>query len=567
MGSLDCLVIRDTILMASRGKGCLKVQRPTENRIDPTVFYVSLFVVLAFVAWGVLFTDNISTVTGAILTYLMTNFGWVFILSTLGFLIFMLYLAFSRYGSIRLGRDDERPEFRTVSWIAMMFSAGMGIGLMFFGVAEPMYHFGAPPHGLAKANTPAAAETAMQFTYFHWAFHPWAIYAVVALTIAYFTFRKGSPNLVSSAFRPILGDRVERWPGKTLDILAIFATLFGSCTSLGLGALQMNSGLNFIWDVPQTTTVAIIIIAIVTALFIVSAVSGVERGIQWLSNVNMVLAVLLLLFVLFMGPTLYIANTLVSSIGNYLFNLIPMSFTTAANGDEAFLSSWTIFYWVWWASWGPFVGTFIARISRGRTIREFTFGVLLVPSLVSFLWFAVFGGAAMNLDLFGGANIAQAVAEGQEAALFSTLAQFPLASMTSFIAILLVGIFFISGADAASVVMGMLSSRGTLNPKGTIVALWGTLTGAAAAVALLFGGLEGLQTVAIIAGAPFALVMIGMVYSLFKSLREERVPSPGPYPGAAPELDRATSRPSGAPTPQQMSAEDRREPGNKQYSG
>ena len=545
----------------------MKVQRPVENRIDPTVFYVSLAIVLAFVAWGVLFTDNISTVTGAILTYVMTNFGWVFILSTLGFLIFMLYLAFSRYGSIRLGRDDERPEFRTVSWIAMMFSAGMGIGLMFFGVAEPMYHFGAPPHGMAKANTPEAAETAMQFTYFHWAFHPWAIYAVVALTIAYFTFRKGSPNLVSSAFRPILGDRVERWPGKTLDVLAIFATLFGSCTSLGLGALQMNSGLNFIWGVPQTTTVAIIIIAIVTALFIVSAVSGVERGIQWLSNGNMVLAVLLLLFVLFMGPTLYIANTFVSSIGNYLFNLIPMSFTTAANGDEAFLSSWTIFYWVWWASWGPFVGTFIARISRGRTIREFTFGVLLVPSLVSFLWFAVFGGAAMNLDLFGGANIGQAVAEGQEAALFSTLSQFPLASVTSFIAILLVGIFFISGADAASVVMGMLSSRGTLNPKGTIVALWGALTGAAAAVALLFGGLEGLQTVAIIAGAPFALVMIGMVYSLFKSLREERVPSAGPYPDAAPEPGRAMSRPSGVPTPQQMSAEDRREPGNRPFPG
>jgi glycine betaine transporter len=534
------------------------VERPSESRIDPTVFYISLVVVLAFVAWGVLFTDNIATVTGAILAYVMTNFGWVFILSTLGFLIFMLYLAFSRYGSIRLGRDDERPEFRTVSWIAMMFSAGMGIGLMFFGVAEPMYHFGAPPHGLAEANTPGAAETAMQFTYFHWAFHPWAIYAVVALAIAYFTFRRGAPNLVSSAFRPILGDRVERWQGKTLDILAIFATLFGSCTSLGLGALQMNSGLNFIWGVPQTTTVAIIIIVIVTALFIVSAVSGVERGIQWLSNGNMVMAVFLLLFVLFMGPTLYILNTFVSSIGNYLFNLIPMSFTTAANGDEAFLSSWTIFYWVWWASWGPFVGTFIARISRGRTIREFTFGVLLVPSVVSFLWFAVFGGAAMNLDLFGGANIAAAVADSQEAALFSVLAEFPLASVTSFVAIVLVGIFFISGADAASVVMGMLSQRGTLHPRGSIVAMWGALTGAAAAVALLFGGLEGLQTVAIIAGAPFALVMIGMVYSLFKALRSEETPAET-LDVSGPDVGRAMTRPRGTPTPQRMSAEDPRE--------
>jgi glycine betaine transporter len=541
-------------------KEYLVEQRPSEGRIDPTVFYVSLVVVLAFVAWGVLFTDNVATVTGAVLSYVMTNFGWVFILSTLSFLGFMVYLAFSRYGSIRLGGDDERPEFRTVSWIAMMFSAGMGIGLMFFGVAEPMYHFGAPPHGLAKANTEQAAETAMQYTYFHWAFHPWAIYAVVALAIAYFTFRKGAPNLVSSAFRPILGDRVERWPGKTLDILAIFATLFGSCTSLGLGALQMNSGLNFIWGVPQTTTVAIVIIVIVTALFIVSAVSGVERGIQWLSNGNMVMAVLLLLFVLFMGPTLYIVNILVSSIGNYLFNLIPMSFTTAANGDAEFLSSWTVFYWVWWASWGPFVGTFIARISRGRTIREFTFGVLLVPSLVSFVWFAVFGGAAMNLDLFGGANIAAAVAEGQEAALFSTLEQFPLAAVTSFIAILLVGIFFISGADAASMVMGMLSSRGTLHPKAWNVAMWGALTGAAAAVALLFGGLEGLQTVAILAGGPFALIMIGMVYSLFKALRAEKATAETLDPSGL-DVDRAMTRPRGAPTPQQMGTENPRDRG------
>src|SRR5215211_4400885 len=545
-------------------KGYLVEQRPSESRIDPTVFYVSLVVVLAFVAWGVLFTDNIAAVTGAVLSYVMTNFGWVFILSTLSFLVFMLYLAFSRYGSIRLGKDDEEPEFRTVSWIAMMFSAGMGIGLMFFGVYEPITYLGAPPHGLAEANTKEAAELAMQFTYFHWAFHPWAIYAVVALTIAYFTFRKGTPNLVSSAFRPILGGRVERWPGKTLDILAIFATLFGSCTSLGLGALQMNSGLNFIWGVPQTTTMAIIIIVVVTALFVVSAV---ERGIQWLSNGNMVMAVLLLLFVLLMGPTLYIANIFVASIGDYLFNLIPMSFTTAANGDPEFLSGWTIFYWVWWASWGPFVGTFIARISRGRTIREFTFGVLLVPSLVSFVWFAVFGGAAINLDLFGGANIADAVAESQEAALFSTLEQFPLAAVTSFIAIVLVGIFFISGADAASVVMGMLSSKGTLHPKAWNVAMWGVLTGAAAAVALLFGGLNGLQTVAILAGAPFALIMSGIVYSLFKALREEKLPSAVVQPGAAPEPGRAMSSPSGAPAPQRMSAKDPREPGSGPYTG
>src|ERR687898_434373 len=394
--------------------------------IDRPVFAVAAGISVAFVLGGVLFQDELATVVADILSWVLANLGWLFVLSTAGFLVLVVFLAVTPYGRIRLGRDDDRPEFRTVSWIAMMFSAGMGIGLMFFGVAEPMYHFGAPPHGLAKANTEEAAETAMQYTYFHWAFHPWAIYAVVALAIAYFTFRKGAPNLVSSAFRPILGDRVERWPGKTLDILAIFATLFGSCTSLGLGALQMNSGLNFIWGVPQTTTAAIIIIVVVTALFIVSAISGVERGIQWLSNGNMVMAVFLLLFVLFMGPTLYIANLFVASIGDYLFNLIPMSFTTAANGDSEFLSSWTVFYWVWWASWGPFVGTFIARISRGRTIREFTFGVLLVPSLVSFLWFAVFGGTAINLDLSGATGLAATATESPANALFETFNQFPL---------------------------------------------------------------------------------------------------------------------------------------------
>jgi glycine betaine transporter len=526
------------------------MRRSAGSTIDPGVFWISLGISILFVLWGVLFTDNLAAVASAVLGWLIASFGWVFILASFGFLCFAIFLAFSRYGRLRLGGDDEEPEFRTTSWVAMMFSAGMGIGLMFYGVAEPISHLTAPPHGLAKANTEAAAEVAMEYSYFHWAFHPWAMYAVVGLAIAYFTFRKGGPNLISAAFRPLLGDRVDGPAGKTIDILAIFATLFGSATSLGLGALQINGGLNYVWDVPNTVPVAIIIIAVLTAAFVVSAVSGVHRGIQWLSNTNMVLAIILILFLFVLGPTVFILNTFVESLGGYLANLVPMSFRSGAFSSDSWLASWTIFYWAWWISWTPFVGTFIARISRGRTIREFVVGVLLIPSVVSFVWFAVLGGTAINLELRGVGNIADAVGEGPEVALFATLNQFPLAAVMSLLAVVLVALFFISGADAASVVMGMLSSKGTLNPGGLIVVVWGVLTGAAAAICLLAGGLEGLQTAAIISAAPFVLVMIGLCWSTFKELRSESLP------GMAPEPERAASRPTGAPAPQQSRALD-----------
>src|SRR5918994_876355 len=303
-------------------------QREESPRIDSTVFWVAAILSAIFVAWGVFFADSLSGVFDAVLfSYLIPNFGWVFILSSFGFLAFSIYLAASRYGRIRLGGDDERPEFSTVSWVAMMFSAGMGIGLMFFGVAEPMSHMGTPPFGLAEPNTKGAAQVAMEYSYFHWALHPWAIYAIVGLALAYFCFRKGMPNLISTAFYPLLGDRVYGPAGKT--------------------------------------------IAVLTLCFILSAISGVHRGIQWLANTNMVLAVFLLFFLFVLGPTVFILDTFVQSIGGYLANIIPMSFRTASYGDSAFVSGWTVFYWAWWISWAPFVGTFIARISRGRTIREF----------------------------------------------------------------------------------------------------------------------------------------------------------------------------------------------------
>jgi glycine betaine transporter len=502
--------------------------------IDPWVFGIAAGISTAFVLWGVLDSDGVATVADDVLSWVISTFGWLFVLSTAAFLVFAAILAFSRFGRIRLGKDDDRPEFRTASWIAMMFSAGMGIGLVFFAVAEPISHLTAPPAGTERAGTDAAAQQAMSLSYFHWALHPWAIYAIVGLALAYFTFRRGLPNLISSAFYPLLGDRIYGPIGRSIDILAIFATLFGSATSLGLGALQINSGLDFLWGVEPADGIAVAVIAVLTAAFVLSAVSGVHRGIQWLSNTNMLLAIGLLVFLLVVGPTVFQFETLVESIGGYLTTIVPASFRTGAFGDEEWLSAWTIFYWAWWISWAPFVGTFIARISKGRTIREFVIGVLLIPSGVSFAWFAVFGGAAIDLQLSGAADLGGIVGT-PEVALFTTLEEFPLSGITSFVVVILVALFFISGADAASLVMGMLSSRGSLTPTRAVTVVWGVSTGAAAAILLLANGLSALQQAAIIAAAPFTLVMIGLCISLFKGLARDAVPLIRPEPAAATE--------------------------------
>jgi glycine betaine transporter len=499
----------------------MEEQRSVLRQVDPWVFYPAAAVCVAFVLWGVIATDSVSDVFTPALDWVIENFGWAFVLSTLGFLALAVYLGVSRHGKIRLGADDERPEFRTSSWVAMMFSAGMGIGLMFFGVAEPMSHLAAPPNNAAPAGSEEAARIAMEYSYFHWAFHPWAIYAIVGLALAYFVFRKGQSNLISTAFRPILGDRVDGPIGRGIDSLAIFATLFGSATSLGLGALQINGGMNILWDVDTSNGIAVAIIVVLTLAFVLSAVSGVHKGIQWLSNGNMVLAGLLLLFLLIAGPTVFIFDTLTEAIGGYVTSIVPNSFRTGAFGDREWLGTWTIFYWAWWISWAPFVGTFIARISRGRTIGEFVLGVLLIPSGVSFVWFAVLGGTAIDLQLSGTADIAGAAATSPELALFTTLEQFALSDVTSLIVIVLVALFFVSGADAASVVMGMLSCYGSLTPPRGVVILWGSLMGASASVLLLAGGLEALQQAAILAAGPFMLVMIGLAVSLVRALRAD----------------------------------------------
>jgi glycine betaine transporter len=490
--------------------------------IDPLVFWPSIFIAVGFILWGTLGADSLSSVATYVLNGIIRIFGWGFVVSTAIFLVFSVFLAMSRFGKVKLGHDNEKPEFTTVSWVCMMFSVGMGIGLMFWGVAEPVYHFGAPPHGLAEPQSKEAALLAMQYAYFHWALHPWAIYAVVGLSIAYFSYRKNLPTLISSGFQPLLGDRIHGPIGKGIDVLAVIATLFGTATSLGLGAQQINSGLNFLWGTGESNTISLMIIGVLSVAFILSAVSGVGKGVQFLSNLNMVIAVLLLLFLAAVGPTVFIFNTFFEALGDYLSSLITMSFRTAAFSDGKWLSSWTIFYWAWWVSWAPFVGVFIARISKGRTVREFVTGVLLIPSGVTFVWFTVMGGAALFSELYGAGGLVEAVNDkGAAISLFSLLAQYPATSLTSFVAIFLVAIFFVSGADAASVVMGMLTSHGNLEPQANIVVLWGVLAGASASVLLVMGGLAGLQTASIIAAAPFLLVMVGLCVSLWKGLLDE----------------------------------------------
>ncbi|MEX3105471.1 MULTISPECIES: BCCT family transporter [unclassified Streptomyces] len=505
----------------------LRKQDGEASGTDPVVFGVAAVVTLAFVVVGAVSTGTMERVSGDLLTGLIDKAGWAFVLTASGFVVFALWLAASRYGRITLGAENETPEFRTVSWIAMMFSAGMGIGLMFYGVSEPLSHFASPPPGTSPTSDAQAVETAMATTLFHWTLHPWAIYAVVGLAIAYSTFRRGRRQLISAVFTPLIGRRrAEGWIGKVIDVLAIFATLFGSAASLGLGALQIRSGITELgWMDGVGTGVLVGVIAVLTVAFVASAVSGIARGIQWLSNINMVLALTLAVFVFVAGPTVFVLDLLPTSIGSYLGDLPQMAGRTQASSGEGvsdWLSGWTIFYWAWWISWAPFVGMFIARISRGRTIRQFVGGVILVPSTVSLLWFAVFGGSAMRLREQG--QLADATTP--ESRLFGMLQEYPAATLSCVVVLVLVGIFFVSGADAASIVMGTLSQRGSLEPTRAVVVFWGVLTGAVAAVMLLVGGgggdaLTGLQNLTILAAAPFTLVMVGLCVALTRDLRHD----------------------------------------------
>jgi choline/carnitine/betaine transport len=512
--------------------------------LDKVTFGITGVIAIAFVIWGFVGRDSLSETSTGALNWVMEYTGWLFMLLASLFVVFVLWLALGKFGNIPLGKDGEKPEFRTVSWVAMMFAAGMGIGLMFYGVAEPLYHYISPPPGTVDGRTPEAIQTAMATSIFHWTLHPWAMYAVVGIAMAYGTYRLGRRQLISVAFTSLFGvRRVEGPIGKFINILAIFATLFGTAASLGLGALQIGSGMTSNgWFGEVGTPVLVVIVALLTLCFVASAVSGISRGIQWLSNINMVLAVVLALIVFIAGPTLFILNLIPSAVGDYARDLAEMSSRTEAVGNESlrsWMTSWTIFYWAWWISWTPFVGLFIARISRGRTIRQFVTGVLLVPSVVSVIWFAIFGGAAFHVQQAADkANTPGLVtmvngtpSVNFDGALFDLVKNLSMPDWATaaviVLAMVLVAIFFITGADAASIVMGSLSSNGAEHPRRGVVIFWGCLTGAVAAVMLLAGGnepseaLAGLQRITIVAALPFVIVMMLLCFALTKDLRRD----------------------------------------------
>ncbi len=489
--------------------------------VDPAVLWGSAVVIAGFVGWGLLAPKSLGAVMTSTLNWIIGNFSWAFVLIATAVLIVCVVLVFSRWGRIRLGPDDSRPEFRTFSWVSMMFAAGLGAGLLFFGVAEPVTHWTAPPHALAEPESEAAALVALRYTYFHWGFNGWAMYAVMGGAMAYFAYRKNMPILVSSTLSPFLGRNAPSRPlGRLVDGLAIVATLFGTAPALGLNGLQLNSGLDYLFGVPKSNIVAVLIILAVTTMFILSATSGVEKGINFLANLGAVATIVLFLFFLVLGgSTVLVVSNGIESIGNYIIQVLPMSLQMGV-GDEAWMASWTIFYWAWWISWGPFVGMFVARISRGRTIREFVLGVAVAPTGFGFVWFAIVGGTGIELQRSGAADIVGSLST-PELVLFTALDALPLAGIVSFLCILLIALFFISGADAAAVVMATMASKGSIAPSKIVTVIFGVLMGGIACAMLLVGGLNALQQAAILGAVPFTFVLIAVTFAWFKALRAE----------------------------------------------
>jgi glycine betaine transporter len=488
-------------------------------RINPVVFYMSLAIAGVFVLWGAISPESLNVVFNAILGFTIDSFGWLYLAAVLFFLVFAVGIAMSKYGNIKLGKDDDEPEYSNFAWLAMLFTSGMGIGLMFWSIAEPMYHYLAPPVG--QGSTPEAAELAMRYVFFHWGLHAWGIFTLVGLALAYFQYRRGMPGLISSVFYPILGDRIHGPIGNAIDILAVFATIFGLGTSLGLGALQINTGLNFMFNVPIGGTIQVIIIALVAILFTGAAVAGIEKGIEFIAKWTVYFALGLMAFLFIFGPTTFILDLLTSTTGAYFNEFFTMSLWTDAIEQKGWGGSWTIFYWAWWIAWGPFVGQFIARISKGRTIRQFVAGALIAPTVFSFVWLAVFGGNALGLEIFSGAGIADAVNTNLASAVFVTLSNYPIPMITSIVAIILVIGFFVTSADAGTFVLGMLTSNGSMEPSGKVKGVWGVTIASVAAILLITGGLTALQTAAIVAAFPFMFIILAMCYSLLKALKED----------------------------------------------
>ncbi|MDO5115867.1 MAG: BCCT family transporter [Synergistaceae bacterium] len=490
-----------------------------------TVYIISIAITVALVLWGLISPQSFGSFAKALNGGLTKYYGWGYMLTMNIFVVFCIVVALSRFGKVRLGPEDSRPEYGNVSWFAMLFSAGMGVGLVFYGAAEPLFHFGSTPFGAAPGSIEAARD-AMQISFFHWGLHPWAGYSVIAMPLAYYQFRRNTPGLISSIFIPLVGEDMVRGAfGKTVDILAIFATLAGITTSLGLGTLQLNSGLNMLFGIPKETVVQVIIIAALAVLYTGSAALGIEKGIKRVADFNLWVCLLLMVSLFAVGPSLAILNAFMTGLGDFISGLVRESFTLAPYGGEysSFLDSWTLYYWAWWISWAPFVGSFVARISRGRTVREFVSGVLIVPALGSFTWFAIFGTSALHLEVVRKIAVSAEVLKDISVGIFNMYSYYPLGQIMSVVMLVLIVTFFVTSANSGTFVLAMYSTNGDLNPGHGRMVVWGVLMGALAAVLLLTGGLQNLQTVSLAAAMPFSLIMICSCASFWKTLtREEK---------------------------------------------
>lgn len=491
------------------------------------VFVASTVIILMLVALGAIFPERFSSGASAALNGVTHFFGWFYLFSVFGFVIFLLVLAFSKYGKIRLGPQESKPTYDFFSWVSMLLAGGFGVGLVFYGMAEPMTHFSSPPFGDVEGETPEAARLAIQYAFFNWGVHQWATFSVVGLIIAYTQFRKGQTGLVSTVMSPLTAKlgKGRVLAGGILNTFAVVATVMGVATSIGLAVLQINGGLHAVFDVTEGLMWQAIILFAMFICYMLSTMSGLDKGIKRLSNINMALCLALMFYILVTGPTVAILETITMGLGDYLQNFLSMSLRLSPYTEESWASSWTVFYWAWVIAWSPFVGTFVARISRGRTIKQYVFGVLIVPPMLACLWIGVFGGAAIHMDLFQGTDLAQATSDNITSALFVMFDQMPFSFALSIVAMILIFIFLVTSADSAAYIVGQMTDKGSLNPPMYKRITWGVLIAAICLILITAGGesgLSGLQSAAVVSALPFTLIVYGMVYVLLKDLRADR---------------------------------------------
>lgn len=486
------------------------------------VMYVSAAIVLSLAVIGGLWPDAFGAVAQTLLLSTTLNFGWFYLLAVFGMITFLIGLALSRWGTIRLGRDDSRPEFSFFSWIAMLFSTGFGAGLVFWSVAEPMSHFLMPPFDTTEAQSAEAARQAMGYAFFHWGISQWSVFTIAGLGIGILQFRKERDGLVSTALEPVLG---RRTPTKVaVDSLAVIATTMGVATSIGLGILQMNGGLDALFGVQASFPIQMALIAAMFVAYIISSISGLDKGMRWLSNLNLALCLILLVFVFCAGPTVFILDSFTLALGDYLSNFVQYSLRMTPYQGGTWVQDWTIFYWAWAIAWSPFIGAFVARVSRGRTIREFIIGVLIIPPMIACIWIVVFGGASLHQDLMLGGDIAEIVDQDVALALFALYRHLPLSEILSVVSILLIFIFLVTSADSATYILASMTTRGSLLPPTFAKVVWGVLMSAIAAVLLASGGLASLQTASLVSALPFTVLLVLIGVALVKLLHAEPIP-------------------------------------------